>query len=116
MAELFVIIVCGSVPPLKPIYDHYIRKPKVRVEPAGYHEYAISNTSKRKLHSPYGSPSDGFADSGAREKRGFDMENGPLELPGEEPYKPKKEHPAGDITVPMPPQPPLKSAPVGNWI
>jgi hypothetical protein len=111
-----VIIICGSVPPLKPIYDRYFRRAKLHTEPTGYHEYAISNSSERKLHSPNASPSDGFADRGVREKPGFDLENGPLELPGEEPYKPKKEHPAGDITVPMPQKPPLKSAPIGNWI
>ncbi|KAK2606307.1 hypothetical protein QQS21_003238 [Conoideocrella luteorostrata] len=38
--ELFVIIVCGSVPPIKPVYDHFFGKPEVSTANAtGYGRY-----------------------------------------------------------------------------
>lgn len=40
-SELFVIIVCGSVPPIKPVYDYLIGKPPISSANAtGYGRYA----------------------------------------------------------------------------
>lgn len=58
-AELFVIILCGSVPPIKPVYDYLLGKPKNRrANNSGYGGFT-SNTSYIRSSSRT-SPGDPF--------------------------------------------------------
>ncbi|OAQ65152.1 hypothetical protein VFPPC_06312 [Pochonia chlamydosporia 170] len=65
-SELFVIIVCGSVPPIKPVYDYIIGKPPVSSANAtGYGRYASSGSyphgnSRTSRTSRTSRPSDPF--------------------------------------------------------
>ena len=53
-SELFVIIFCGSVPPIKPLYDYLVGKPNgsSTARATGYGRYASAH-SKQSKHSKF---------------------------------------------------------------
>ena len=68
-AELFVIIVCGSVPPTKPIYDRFFGKSGSRI---GYTKNQYGCDSKA-----YGSNVTSSLGNRPTHSHDFDMENYP---------------------------------------
>ena len=48
-SELFVLVFCGCVPPLKPLWDRHIRKKNPA--PSGYEAYGSSSDRSNPFHS-----------------------------------------------------------------